>query len=1375
MAIKIKFDAAHNPQVPTIVLAKKNGDKLGQLNAKEIEVSDSLNDASEITFTVYKNTDGKECPLWDEIVDFKLVYCVEWNMWFEITVELDEANEIKKTVFCTQLGQAELSQIMLYDIEINTEDDIARDDYEKPTILYDEKEPENSLLNRIMEKAPHYSISRVDDTIAGIQRTFTFDDTSIYDAFQDIAEEIGCLFVFPSCSDEYGDIQRVIDVYDLESNCRVCGYRGEFTLVCPECGATGVDEEGKNKIIEGYGKDTTIFVTSDELTDEIQLTTDTDAVKNCFKLEAGDDLMTAAIRSCNPNGTDYIWHISDSVKKDMPKEMVDRLKSYDDAYKYYMYNKVENEKDRKPVASINSELVEKYNKLVDKYNVYKTGKDESKIEKIGSLIYTYPDLMKSYYNTIDLEMFLEHSLMPGVTVPTKTNAKKEAAKLSQDNIEFVAVSNLNYASRQTVDNAVLAMAKVLVSSKYKIKVCDGSSFDKNARIWIGNFELTNYSDEKDNATSDKISVPITDNVKSFIEQKIEKALSKDEEEDLSITGLFKLSASGDYNNPGDFELELKKYSLNYLNIFYDSCRGVLDILIEQGVADNSKTWSGGSGDNSNLYNELYLPYLTKYRSIEYEINVRQNEINIISGTYKVNGDLIDYGIQTYIEESRDGIQKALDFEDFMGKNLWLQFCAFRREDKYSNDNYISDGLDNAELFSKALEFIEVAKKEIYKSAELQHSISANLKNLLAIKKFEPIVNDFKVGNWLRVMIDDELYKLRLTKYDIDYDDFDNISVEFSDVVKAKSNTQSIQDVLDQASSMATSYDAVQRQAEQGNSGKDMLNSWVNNGLSLTNMKIVSGAENQDITWDSHGLLCREWLPIEENYDEKQLKIINHGLYVTDNNWETSRAGIGNFVFVNPETGVQESHYGVIADMLVGNTVLSKKAAIYSESNSIKLDNDGLSITINKSAGSSVFQKAMLIKSKTVNPDTGTEKEDELMYVDSSGNLVLNGSIKVKSSETQIGKLSDYDTSGLSSRLSIAESKIEQNASNIKLSVSKTEFNELSKTYYDSQFEQTADAIQTRVENGEKMTSLTQTVNGFSASIKTANDNANSALERVGDAEKKATNYLEYTSNGLIVGNKSSGSWSGYRTRISSSSFDVLDSSGNELASYGANKIELGKNSKSSVISMCNGQLEIGYKANSGSNYQDVSYITRPDGNGYLSFGVGGVNALMIDGGKVMGGTVVNRVGSLAFFTANNGFEAKGYISLEYESESSGDREIASLVDFVTQSGTINGWKYIKYANGMCIAIYEEEVSLNCHTQWGNLYFDTTTKGYKRYPFTIYDAVPHIAIHTWNGGYFPALLAGNGNSYSPKYYICGASDWNQTQAFARYLVVGKWKQ
>jgi hypothetical protein len=340
MAINIKFDLTGNPEPPTIILANRNGNKLGQLKVNEdsIDLCGKFNDASEISFTVNKYIDDKITPLWDKLVDFKLIWCKEWDLWFEIKVELDEETETVKTVFCTQLGQAELSQIMLYNIEINTEDDIARDDY-KISILWDENDPKASILDRTLEKAPHYRIVHVDDTIKNIQRSFSFDNTSILDSHQEISEEIGCLFVYHSNSSENGKIKRDISVYDLQQNCMnpACKHRGEFTDICPKCGSKNIKQ--------GYGEDTLIFVTSDELASEgIQLTADTDSVKNCFKLEGGDDLMTATIRNCNPNGTDYLWYFSDAVKEDMSEELVDKLNSYDNLYKDY-YNNHESKLD----------------------------------------------------------------------------------------------------------------------------------------------------------------------------------------------------------------------------------------------------------------------------------------------------------------------------------------------------------------------------------------------------------------------------------------------------------------------------------------------------------------------------------------------------------------------------------------------------------------------------------------------------------------------------------------------------------------------------------------------------------------------------------------------------------------------------------------------------------------------------------------------------------------------------------------------------------------------------------------------------------------------------------------------------------------------
>ena len=49
MAIDIKFDLVGNPEPPTIILASRNDNKLGQLdvNAETIELNDKFNDISE--------------------------------------------------------------------------------------------------------------------------------------------------------------------------------------------------------------------------------------------------------------------------------------------------------------------------------------------------------------------------------------------------------------------------------------------------------------------------------------------------------------------------------------------------------------------------------------------------------------------------------------------------------------------------------------------------------------------------------------------------------------------------------------------------------------------------------------------------------------------------------------------------------------------------------------------------------------------------------------------------------------------------------------------------------------------------------------------------------------------------------------------------------------------------------------------------------------------------------------------------------------------------------------------------------------------------------------------------------------------------------
>lgn len=973
MAIDIKFDLVNNPEPPTIILANRNGNKLGQLkvNTDSIELVDKFNDASEFSFTVNKYIDEELTPLWDKIVDFKLVYCKEWDCWFEISVELDEATETVKTVFCIQLGQAELSQIMLYNIEINTEDDIARDDYILPTVLYRENGllgggitqsealkleklgislpyedyKESSLLHRLLkDKAPHYSIASIDKSIKRVQRSFSFDGTSIYDALQEIGEEIGCLFVFNSNSNNSGKIQRTISVYDLQQSCNDCGYRGEFTDECPKCGSTS--------ITNGFGEDTLIFVTSDELGSAgIELTTDTDSVKSCFKLEAGDDLMTATIRNCNPNGTDYIWYFSDSIKEDMSDELVEKLESYNKLYEYYSNDYV---------VDIDEKYLNDYNNLVEK----KYWEYNNDLELIPIPIKGYSSLINAYYNVIDLALFLESSLMPlndedtlgediylideldnFLTEETdsfltyrrgireKTTAEEQASLLTPSALSPVSVSNIDIASLATINSTILSMAKIVIKSTYKIDINSSDVVDNgDTKIWTGNFVVTSYSDEEDKAISEIISITVNDDYEDFIRQKIEKALSKGNTEDLSITGLF---SKGYYS----FCSSLKHYSLNALIGFRDACQACIDILIEQGI---------GSDSESDLYKNLYDPYYQKLLAIEAEIKVREEEINLLRGVYNSDGNLVTDGVQSSIEKQKIKIQEILDFEEYLGEELWLEFCAYRREDTYSNENYISDGLNNAELFKKAQEFFEVAENEIYKSSELQHSIKTTLNNLLAIPKFKSLVKSFKVGNWIRVLIDDRIYKLRLLEYTIDYKDFDNIPVEFSDVTRIKNGITDVESVLSQASSMATSYSTVKRQASQGEKGSIALNDMIESGLSVEDTKIV-GASNQTQVWDKNGILCREYDPVSETYSSEQLKIINSTIAITDDNWEHTKTAIGKYTYIDPETGEQKTAYGVNGETIVGNLLIGERLKLSNgdSDNVLKFDSEGLVVKNNK--------------------------------------------------------------------------------------------------------------------------------------------------------------------------------------------------------------------------------------------------------------------------------------------------------------------------------------------------------------------------------------------------------------------------------------------
>lgn len=856
-----------------IILGNRNLEKFGEIvniPADSITYHPQFNAVDELSFNIYRERNGEIENLWNKIIDFKTVYVKEYNEWFEISVSTDESEiNTKKVVTAKSLCEAELGQVILHDIEINTEDDIAREEYTEPTIFYNPSKKNCSLLNRILEKIPGYTIAHVDETLLNIQRSFSIDNTSVYDFLTStLSQEIGCIFLFDSNT-------RSIYVYDMETCCLSCDYRSEDSFtVCPKCGGTILHEP--------YGKDTSIFIDKNNLGSDIQLTSETDNIKNCFRVIGGDDLINATLKNINPNGSDYIYYFNQDTLLDMPCELQDKIKSYDELVNEYTNNKS---------FSLESSLVSQYNNIIE---YIKTYYPETTYSSIHAQYKGWSNITSVYYNIIDLYSYLNSSMMPTWKQQDKT-AVSQLALLTPSNLSPVAVTDVSKISVYTANNAVLAMAKAIIdTSVYKVEILDGSTL--KSQTWTGRFKLTSYSDKEDTAEmKTAISITINDDYIAYVNQQVDKAMGK--VNDQGLQEIYKIESLD------TFKIELHKYSAQRLTSYQSAYQTAINVLTEQGVASES----------SSLHNSIYLPYYERFITLESELSYRNSQLDTLTG------------LEKYIEDLISKTHNELDFESYIGEKYWKLFTYYRREDDYSNDNYISDGLTNTELIDKANELLVVAKKELVKSGEKQFTISGTLQNFLLLtnkdgnRVFESILDDFTLGNFIRTKIDGKIYVMRLADISISYGDLSKLSVTFSDAYRyGNSDVNIVKDILTKSQSMATSYSSTIKQASQGEKANLTFEKLQKNGLDSALYNVHN--TNSTAIFDEHGILIRSYDDVLDDYKDEQARISSNEFVYTTDRWRTAETAIGKQKYIL--NGVTYEEYGVNSKFVISGKIIA---------------------------------------------------------------------------------------------------------------------------------------------------------------------------------------------------------------------------------------------------------------------------------------------------------------------------------------------------------------------------------------------------------------------------------------------------------------------
>lgn len=309
-------------------------------------------------------------------------------------------------------------------------------------------------------------------------------------------------------------------------------------------------------------------------------------------------------------------------------------------------------------------------------------------------------------------------------------------------------------------------------------------------------------------------------------------------------------------------------------------------------------------------------------SIEEEIKSAQDEIRMISEDINVD--------KNFSPESLD------------------RLSLFLREDEYSDDCFCTTDIDtDLDIINTQKELLVAGYKKLKTISRPTLSFSASMKNIYAIPEFEPILHQFKLGNFIKVRIrKDFIKKARLLEVQLDFDDLSNFSCTFGDLLSAKDQGDIHADLLAQAISAGKAVASGSANWQKGYNVATAIDEKIKQGLIDATTSIKSNSAGQDISWDNYGIHLRK--VVDGILDKHEGWITNNKFLYSDDNFQTTKSVFGNYTIEG------ETYWGILAGcvsagLIEGSHIIGGEICIGLQEDgtyAFKVDKDG-TVTMNK--------------------------------------------------------------------------------------------------------------------------------------------------------------------------------------------------------------------------------------------------------------------------------------------------------------------------------------------------------------------------------------------------------------------------------------------
>ncbi len=334
--------------------------------------------------------------------------------------------------------------------------------------------------------------------------------------------------------------------------------------------------------------------------------------------------------------------------------------------------------------------------------------------------------------------------------------------------------------------------------------------------------------------------------------------------------------------------------------------------------------------------QSYSDNLKKLQDTKKELEEKQKAVDGIEEEIKSIQDKIKT-ISEDVNVNRNFSSESLD-----------RLSLFLREDEYSDDCFCTTDIDtDLDIINTQKELLVAGYKKLNTISRPTLSFSASMKNIYAIPEFEPILHQFKLGNFIKVRIrKDFIKKARLLEVQLDFDDLSNFSCTFGDLLSAKDQGDIHADLLAQAINAGKTVASGSANWQKGYNVATAIDEKIKQGLIDATTSIKSNSAGQDISWDNYGIHLRK--VVDGILDKHEGWITNNKFLYSDDNFQTTKSVFGNYTIEG------ETYWGILAGcvsagLIEGSHIVGGEIRIGLQEDgtyAFKVDKDG-TVTMNK--------------------------------------------------------------------------------------------------------------------------------------------------------------------------------------------------------------------------------------------------------------------------------------------------------------------------------------------------------------------------------------------------------------------------------------------